>query len=284
MTGTTTTTAEASLPPVPGTALRPTGWVRGAWVVAVRTGQMYRHAPGLLLVTLAAPLGMTLLFGFVFGGALAGGDDPAAYRAYLLPGVFVLVAAMGLVATASSTNDDLRSGLTDRFRSLPVPSGAVPTGLALAETVTGLVALALMAGVGLLVGWRVTTDPAHALLGVLLLVVVRLALSWLGVLLGAAVRDERMLQQVEPLVFAAIMFSNVFTPTGLMPGVVRVEAEWNPVSAFVAALRELFGNTMGVATSSAWPLQHPVVASAIWVVVLLAVAAPAAVRSSSSSR
>lgn len=76
-----------------------------------------RAAPGLLLITLAAPLGMLLLFGYVFGGALAGTGDAQAYRAFLVPGVFVLVAAMGLTATAMSANSDLHSGLTDRFRS-----------------------------------------------------------------------------------------------------------------------------------------------------------------------
>lgn len=254
------------------------GAITTARVIVARAAANYRHSPGLFAVTLAAPLGMMLLFGFVFGGALAGEGDPAAYRSYLMPGVLVLVAAMGLATTANTANADLHSGLTDRFRVLPVPRIGVPAGLALAETVVGVLALAVMSGVGVLVGWRIDASPADALLAVALLIAFRLALSWLGISLGLAIRDEQILQQAAPMIFGAIMFSNVFTPTETMPTVVRAIAEWNPISAVVAALRELLGSGGAIAADSALPLQHPVAAAFGWIAVLLAATVPLAVR------
>lgn len=244
----------------------------------------YRHFPALLAITLAAPAGMMLLFGFVFGGALAGTADAAAYRSYLTPGVLVLVAAMGLTATAATANADLNSGLTDRFRALPLPALSVPTGLALAETLTGGLALVIMSGIGLAAGWRIDAGPAAILAAVALLLVFRFVLSWAGICLGAVVRDEQMLQQVAPLIFGAIMFSNVFVPTETMPGPLRAFAEWNPVSAVVAALRELFGAPGTVPGDAAWPLREPVAASAVWLTVALVVTVPVVLRQYGSAR
>ncbi|MFI5503432.1 ABC transporter permease [Nocardia asteroides] len=250
----------------------------GATVLFGRVLTNYRNSPGLFAITLAAPLGMMLLFGFVFGGALSGGGDAAAYRAYLVPGVLVLVAAMGLTSTASTANADLHSGFTDRLRALPLSPAAAPAGFALAETVVGVLALGLMSGAGLLLGWRVAATAGEVVVAVVLLLAFRCALSWLGIALGAAVRDEQMLQQTAPLIFGTIMFSNVFVPTATMPSVIATIAEWNPVSAIVAALRDLLGADLPVTTDSAWPTRHPVAAAAAWIVALFAVAIPIAIR------
>ncbi|WP_280414655.1 ABC transporter permease [Nocardia carnea] len=264
--------------PHPPTTLAATATTFGRVLTA------YRHSPGLLAITLAAPAGMMLLFGFVFGGALAGTADAAAYRSYLTPGVLVLVAAMGLTATASTANADLNSGLTDRFRALPLPALSVPAGLALAETLTGGVALVVMSGIGWAAGWRIDATPAEILTAVALLLLFRFALSWAGICLGAVIRDEQMLQQTAPLIFGAVMFSNVFVPTETMPGPLRAFAEWNPVSAVVAALRELFGAPGAVAADAAWPLREPVAASAIWLSVALVVTVPVVLRQYGSAR
>ncbi|MFE1596337.1 ABC transporter permease [Nocardia sp. NPDC058705] len=250
----------------------------GAAVLFGRVLQNYRNSPGLFAITLAAPLGMMLLFGFVFGGALSGGSDAAAYRAYLVPGVLVLVAAMGLTSTASTVNADLRSGFTDRLRALALSPAAAPAGFALAETVVGVVALALMSGIGFLLGWRVDATLGEAAVAIGLLLAFRCALSWLGIALGAAIRDEQMLQQIAPLIFGTIMFSNVFVPTATMPPVVAAIAEWNPVSAVVGALRELLGADLPGGAGGTWPTQHPVTAAIVWIAVLFAFAVPIAIR------
>lgn len=260
------------------TETRSVSAVTAAAVLFERVLTNYRNSPGLFAITLAAPLGMMVLFGFVFGGALSGGGDATAYRAYLVPGVLVLVAAMGLTSTASTANADLHSGFTDRLRALPLSSAAAPAGFALAETVVGVLALTLMSGAGALLGWRVAATPGEIAVAIALLLAFRCALSWLGIALGSAVRDEQMLQQTAPLIFGTIMFSNVFVPTSTMPSVIATIAEWNPVSALVAALRDLLGADLPVAAGSAWPMQHPVAAAALWIAVLFALAVPIAIR------
>lgn len=251
--------------------------ITGSWILFQRILAIYRNAPAVPAVMLAAPMGMMLLFGFVFGGALAGDQDAAAYRAFLTPGVLVLVAAMGLPATASTVNADLRSGLTDRIRAMPVPPIAVPAGIVLAELVTGALAFLLMGVVGYLAGWRIAGSATDVALAVLLLLAFRFTLSWLGVVLGAAIRDEQVLQQVAPLIFGTIMFSNVFVPTSTMPAGLAIIAEWNPVSSVVAALRHLFAGTP-VDPGAAVPLSHPIAAAFLWIAALLAISIPAAVR------
>lgn len=244
----------------------------------------YRHSPALLAVTLAAPAGMMLLFGFVFGGALAGGADATAYRSYLTPGVLVLVATMGLAATASTANADLSSGLTDRFRALPLPTVSVPAGLALAETLTGGLALLLMSGIGLAAGWRIDAGAGSTAAAFALLLLFRFAIGWVGICLGVVIRDAQLLQQVAPLIFGTIMFSNVFVPTESMPGAVRAVAEWNPVSAVVAAARELFGAPRTAAGDAAWPLREPITASLLWTALILAVTVPVVLRQYAAAR
>lgn len=255
-----------------------------ARVLFLRIMSMYRHAPGLAVVTLAAPLGMMLLFGFVFGGALSGGESVSAYRSYLTPGVLVLVSAMGLVATASNANSDLRSGLTDRLRVLPVRPVVLPVGHAVAETLAGIVGLVGMGAVGYAAGWRIEAPTVDVVTAVVLLCAFRFAACYLGILLGSVVRDENMLQQIAPLIFGTIMLSNVFVPTETMPAALGAIAEWNPVSSVVQALRELFGAEVSVGPESAWPMHHPVAAAFCWITVILLVSVPLAGRQYSSGR
>lgn len=247
-------------------------------VVARRSLTVYRHSPGLLAVTLAAPLGMMLLFGYLFGGALAGGGTAAEYRAFLVPGVLVLVAAMGLTSTAGTANADANRGMSDRLRAMPIRSVTVPLGSAVAEAITGVVVIGAMTGAGLLIGWRIDASAGMVVAGFALLLAFRVALSILGVALGTAIRDPLMLQQVAPLIFGTLMLSNVFVPVDTTPVGLRQVAEWNPISAVVAALRELFGGQLPV-ESGAWPLREPVAASIVWTIVIGVVGTAIAARS-----
>lgn len=261
---------------------RAIGLPTGAVILFDRVLSNYRNTPGLFAITLAAPLGMMLMFGFVFGGALAGGGEAVDYRAYLVPGVLVLVSAMGLTSTASTVNADMHSGFTDRIRALPLSPATAPTGFALAETLVGALALMLMAGAGYLLGWRVDAGAGDIAAAIALLLAFRWVLAWLGIALGAAIKDEQALQQAAPMIFGALMFSNVFVPTATMPAGVATIAEWNPVSAIVGASRTLL-DSEPAATVGAWPTQHPVVTAWLWIVVLFVVSAPLAIRRYASS-
>lgn len=236
-----------------------------------------RHAPGLLVITLVAPLGMLVLFGYIFGGAIGvpGGGD---YREYLVPGLFVSVAANGVLTGAITTAQDQQRGVMDRFRTLPMSRLAVPLGQTFCDvlvTAAGLVPLAL---VGLAVGWRVRDGVGPMLAAFGLLLLFRWVAAWIGQYVGMAVRSEEAAGQLAGLTFMLPMVSNAYVPTEGMPGWLRFLADWNPVTPVTTACRELFGNAGPVAGDAAWPLRHPVAAALIWSAVLLAVFLPLCVR------
>ncbi len=231
--------------------------------------------PAFILVLVAAPIMLVLVFGFIFGGAIAvpgqaGGG--AAYREFLLPGLLVVLAS-NIVPSMVSAAKDNHTGLTDRFRSLPISRAAVPAGQALASLVYGAIRFAVMMACGLAVGWRIRGGLDETLLAVGLLLLFQFAAGWIGMYLGYLFDDEQTAGQAAVLVMPVGMISNVFVPTEGMPAGLRTIAEWNPLSAVGTALRELFGNP-NVPADGTWPLEHPVAASLIWIGALLAVFVP----------
>ena len=237
-----------------------------------------RHEPGELVAALIFPAVMVVLFGYVFGSAISvpGGGD---YREYLMPGLFAMTAFTSVIAVTLRVATDASRGVMDRFRSMPMARSAVPFGQTGSELLSGVLGLIIMSGAGLAVGWRPHEGVARTAGGFLLLIVLRYALSWAGVFLGLVVKNEQTADQMVPLVFPVTMISNSFVPTGGMPGWLRVLADWNPVSAITAACRELFGNPgAAVSGDAAWPLAHPVAATLLWSLVLVAVFMPLSVR------
>ena len=125
---------------------------RDAAALTRREFAQLRHAPGELIGVVAFPAVMVLLFGYVFGSAI---DVPGGnYREYLMPGLFAMIALTGVLANALLVSKDVAEGVMDRFRSMPISRSAVPMGRLLTDLCTSLVALAIMAGIGLLTGWR----------------------------------------------------------------------------------------------------------------------------------
>ncbi|GAA1976506.1 ABC transporter permease [Kitasatospora viridis] len=235
----------------------------------------YRHSPGLVAASLAVPVLMVVVFGYVFGSAMTvpGGN----YRAFLMPGLFAMVAVNGLMPTMIGTARDLRRGAADRIRSMPVSRLGVLLGTAVADLLVSVVVLVLLAAVGLATGWQAHRGLGLALAGFGLLLLFRFVMTWLGTCLGLLVANEEMAGQLAALTFPVAMVTNTFVPTGGMPGWLRAVAEWNPVSSLVAACRHLFGNA-GTGGGS-WPLQHPVAGTLGWSVAILVLCAPLAVRS-----
>ncbi len=236
-----------------------------------------RQEPGELIAALIVPAVMVVLFGYVFGSAIAvpGGGD---YREYLMPGLFAMVTFTSTMAVTLRVATDASRGVMDRFRSMPMARSAVPFGQTGAEILHGVLGMLIMAAAGLLVGWRAHNGLWSTLEAFALLALMRYALSWAGCYLGLVVRNEQTADQLIPLVFPVTMLSNSFVPTGGMPAPLRIIAEWNPVSALTAACRDLFGNPGAPAADTAWPLAHPVAATLGWSLVLLAVFAPLSVR------
>jgi ABC-2 type transport system permease protein len=236
-----------------------------------------RHEPGELIAALIFPAVMVVLFGYVFGSAIKvpGGGN---YREYLMPGLFAMIAFTSVMAVSMRVATDASRGVMDRFRSMPMARSAVPFGQTGSDLLSGVLGLTIMAGAGLAVGWRPHEGVARTTAAFLLLAVLRYGLSWSGVYLGLVVKNEQTADQLLPLVFPVTMISNSFVPTGGMPTWLQTIADWNPVSAITAACRQLFGNP-GVPTGgAAWPLAHPVAATLLWSVLLVAVFMPLSVR------
>ncbi|PRX51141.1 ABC-2 type transport system permease protein [Prauserella shujinwangii] len=245
--------------------------------VAGRNLLKLRHQPGQIVATFAFPLVSVVLFGYVFGSAIPipGGGN---YREYLMPGLFVMGTVFGLVGSLTVIAKDNGLGVMDRFRSMPMARSAVPFGQTASDLVVAAGSLAVMAGCGLLFGWRAHHGVGATLGAFGLLLLLQYAVSWVGVFLGSLVRNEETAARIAPLVMPVTMISNVFVPTEGMPTVLRVIADWNPVSAAAVACRELFGNP-GLPTGDlAWPIEHPVLATVGWSALLLVIFVPLAVR------
>jgi ABC transporter DrrB family efflux protein len=218
-----------------------------------------------------------VLFTYVFGSAIKipGGGN---YRDFLLPGIFVQIMMFSSAGSAIAIADDLSKGVIDRFRSLPMARSAVLTGRAVADLATECIALVVLTASGLLVGWRIHNGLASALAAYILLLGFGFAMIWVGTLIGTVMGDPEAAQQlVFTVAFPLTFVANTFVPTNGMPAWLRIVAEWNPLSAVVAGARDLFG-APGLATGQAWPLRHPVLASTMWIVGIIVVVAPLAVR------
>jgi ABC-2 type transport system permease protein len=173
---------------------------------------------------------------------------------------------------------DASKGVMDRFRSMPITRSAVPFGQAGFDVLLGLENIVVMVVCGLAVGWRAHEGLGKTAAAFGLIILLRSALSWTGIYLGLVVRNEEVADQMIPLIFPVTMISNTFVPTSGMPAWLRTISDWNPVSALVAALRELFGNP-GAATADAnWPVAHPIPAVLLWSAVLMAVFIPLSIR------
>jgi ABC-2 type transport system permease protein len=235
-----------------------------------------RRAPGQLIAALIFPALMVIMFGYVFGSAITvpGGGN---YREYLLPGLFAMITFTAVMGTTMIVAADAARGVMDRFRAMPMARTAVPLGWTGSDLITGFLGTLIMALCGLAVGWRAHEGIARTLAAFGLLLLLRYALSWVGVYLGLVVRNEEVADRMIPLVFPVTMISNSYVPTTGMPTWLRTIADWNPVSAIVAACRELFGNPR-VTTGLAWPQAHPVLATLLWSALLLAIFVPLSVR------
>lgn len=258
------------------TATTLTWAARDAAALTRREFAQLRHAPGELVGVVAFPSIMVLLFGYVFGSAIAvpGGGN---YREYLMPGLFAMTALTGVLANALLVSKDVAEGVMDRFRSMPMARSAVPLGRLLTDLATSVVTLAIMTVIGLLTGWRAHHGLGSTMAAYGLILLVRFALSWVGVLIGLSV-SPKAADAMVPLIFPLSMLSNSFVPTGGMPAWLRTVSEWNPVSALVQTCRQLFGNPAAVPRRPSLPLAQPYLFTVGWAALLLAVFAPLAVR------
>jgi len=175
---------------------------------------------------------------------------------------------------------DLKDGIIDRFRTLPMSSSAVLIGRTNGDLMINAISMLIMMGTGYLVGWRFTNGWGNFAAGVALLLLFAYAFSWVMALLGMSVRSPEVINNASFMILFPLTFiSNAFVPLHTLPTVLRAIAEWNPVSALVASARELFGNTNpAFPPPTSWTLQHPYVTVLAGIAVMLLIFVPLSVR------
>lgn len=248
----------------PRAASAPSAVLTLAWRALLKI----KHVPFQLFDVTVTPIMFTLLFTYIFGGALAG--TPREYLQYLLPGVLVQTVVFITVYTGVGLNTDIRKGLYDRFRSLPMWQPSPLIGALAGDLFRYSVASALIIVLGLILGFRPAGGATGVLLAVALVLVFASALSWLWIIVGMLVRTPESVMTTSfvflmPLTFA----SDIFVDLSTMPGWLQAVVGRNPVTFLARASRGLMhGN-------AAW-------ADVLWVLVasavIVTVASPIAMR------
>ncbi|MFE6555219.1 ABC transporter permease [Streptomyces sp. NPDC057746] len=215
-----------------------------------------------------APVMFLVIFVYMFGGAVSGSTH--AYLQRTLPAILVLSAIMaGMIATGVNLSIDIKKGVFDRFRSLPISRSAPLLGSILADVVRYLVAIATVLIVGYLMGFRIETDPLAALAAALLTIAFGMSLSGVWVLLSMLFKDTALVQSIVALsIFPLAFGTNMVTPTETLPGWLQAWTKINPVGVIMTACRGLLiGGDVG----------GPVAHSLLWSAGLVVVFAPLAV-------
>ncbi|GGS18589.1 ABC transporter permease [Streptomyces sp. NPDC048430] len=234
--------------------------------------------PDIVVFTSAAPIAFALLFGFVFGSAIdVHGSN---YREFMIIGILTQTMLLTASNTGVGIAHDMKLGLVDRFRSLPISQSAVLVGRTSGDAVNNVLVIILMSLTGLLMGWRIRSNFLDAALAFLLLFLFAYAASWITAAIGLTAKSPEVLGNVMLMVLLPLTFiSNSFVPSEGLPKVLQVVADWNPVSAVVEACRQLFGNIpAGRPEPEVWPLQHPVLSAFLWVALILVIFVPLSIR------
>ena len=221
-----------------------------------------KHVPEQLFDVTAFPIIMTLMFTYLFGGALA--DSVTDYLQFLLPGIMVTSVVMITMYTGVGVNTDIEKGVFDRFRTLPIWRPAALVGAIFGDLLRYILASAVILGVGLALGFRPDGGPVGVLLAVGLLIVFSFAFSWIWTMFGLFLRSEKSVMGVSMLVLFPMTFlSNVFVEPETMPGWLRAFVEVNPITHLVEAVRGLMqGNPDG--GEIAWVLVSAAVLTAVF--------------------
>jgi ABC-2 type transport system permease protein len=197
-----------------------------------------KHVPEQLGDVLGIPILFTLMFTYLFGGALAG--SPSAYLQFLLPGTLVLAVVFVTVYTGVTLNRDVATGAFDRFRSLPVWRPAPIVGALIGDAGRYLLAASLVIALGLIMGYDAGGGPLGVLAAVALVIVFSVSLSWAWTALGLVLRTPNAVMSLGfVLLFPLTFLSNIFVDPDTMPAGLRAFADANPVSHLVTATRGL---------------------------------------------
>ncbi len=244
------------------------GWaVRDGLAMTGRNLRVMTRLPQVLVFSLVQPVIFTLMFRYVFGGAIR--VPGVSYVNYLMPGIFVQTLSFGAISTAIALAEDKGKGLLERLRTLPMARSAVLSGRVLADTVRNVGIITLLIIIALLVGFRPETNVAMVVAGVAVMVVFGFALAWLFALVGLSMANAEAAQAAAFPIMAPLVFaSNLFVDPATMPGWLQPWARNQPVSATADAVR---------ACMLGGPTAGKVVTAILWAVGISAVLAPLAI-------
>jgi ABC-2 type transport system permease protein len=262
--------AEATLRAALSSRVRPAppSSLAASLAFAWRSMLKIRHVPMQLFDVTIFPIMFTLIFTFLFGGALAG--SPTEYLQELLPGILVMTVVMITVYTGMAINSDIHKGVFDRFRSLPIWRPAVLVGMLLADALRYTVASAVVIALGTALGFRPDGGPMGVVLAVALLLVFSFSLSWVWTTIGMVMQTPETVMQMSMTVLFPLTFaSNIFVDPATMPGWLQAIVRNNPISHLTTAARGLMHGSVDSA-AIAWVL--------VWSVGLVVVFAPLAMR------
>lgn len=237
------------------TRTRPLGWLRHSLVLARRSLAKTRRNPGPVINGVVSPALFLVIFLYLFGGSVAGSTTD--YLQYLFPGILVMGAGLaGMISTGTNINLDLKNGVTDRFRSLPISRLAPLLGSVLADIVRYLLAVAILFAIGTLLGFRVHGSLGAALAATGVAILFGFCLSWVTVAIGVLVRDANAVLAFGFITFLPLQFgTSLAAPTDTLPGWLRAWAEINPVTHAMDACRALLNGTQAgdsILTTLTW--------------------------------
>ncbi|MBN2026046.1 MAG: ABC transporter permease, partial [Actinobacteria bacterium] len=220
-------------------SMRVVGMARDTMAIAQRNLIDLVRVPQLLVFTLIQPIIFVIIFRYVFGGAIAS-EPGVPYVNYLMPGIFVQTVVFGSITTGVSMATDLKSGLVERFLSLPMTRTSVLAGRTISDLIRMVLVIALIVIVGFAVGFRVQTNALSFIAGLLLVLLFAYALLWVFVFVGLAVGDPESAQAASFPVIAPLVFaSSALVPVSTMPSWLQGFATYQPVSATANAVRAL---------------------------------------------
>jgi ABC-type multidrug transport system permease subunit len=251
-----------------------TAYIRQSALLTVRGLRALPRVPERLLDVTIQPIIFILLFLYVFGSAIHAPGIP--YKDFLFPGILGQTLAFGVIGTGVATSNDMREGVVDRFRSMPISRLAVITGQVLGQCCEQLLGITITVVVALLLGWspHLSFGRGAEVFGLVALAL--LAFTWTGVYFGMLVRSSDAMQGVGFIIILPLTFmAGTFVPIKGMELIPRTIGEWDPISAFVAAMRDLMQH---YPARGSWELSHAPLAMALWSVLLLAIFMPLALR------
>lgn len=266
------TTATAALPHPAGRLAAdhrttPRDHLRHVAALTRRNLMRIKADPESMFDAILMPIVFTLLFVYVFGGAVSGNQQT--YKQYLIPGLLGSTGLNLAMAVGTGLNSDLATGVMDRFRTLPIARASVLVGKMVAEALRGLLAFGILIGFAMILGFQLKTGALGVLAAIGLSMVFAMSLVWLSMLLGLAARSPQAVQGLGMLVMMPLQFgSSIFAPTGTMPGWLRAFTHYNPLSNLADANRSLINGG---------PLTHSVTMVLLWSVAMTAITAPLAV-------